>query len=246
VPAGTILRQQPAAGSTVREGKMVRVTLSQGGEIVVLPDVTGQSLRSAQITLRNHSLTLAEIENRPSVQYEKDTVISQSPPPNSIMKKNAPVRLVVSNGPPMDGSILMPDFVGKEWDDVVSWAANSGMQVKKIEDPKASASYGFIFKQSVKPDEVLEPNSTLVFTLSTNAAELPASKTLSFHFEVPQGDAAKLYSFVLVEPTKTQEIWKARLQPGSKHDISLPAKIAPNAKIRIFVNGILTEERNVQ
>src|SRR3990167_3337634 len=56
VPVGTVLRQLPPAGMSVRESKVIRVTLSQGGESIFVPDLEGQSLRSAEIALRMNSL----------------------------------------------------------------------------------------------------------------------------------------------------------------------------------------------
>jgi len=75
-------------------------------------------------------------------------------------------------------------------------------------------------------------------------AGAPAGK--KFHFEVPQGGAEKDYSFVLVDAFGAREIWKGKLEPGSKHDFSLPGNASPSgARVRIFVNGILTEERPI-
>src|SRR5262245_42845472 len=37
VPIGTVLRQIPPAGTKVREGKIVRLVISQGGETVFAP-----------------------------------------------------------------------------------------------------------------------------------------------------------------------------------------------------------------
>ena len=40
VPPGSVLRQIPSAGSTVREGRVVRVWISQGDEMVFVPAVS--------------------------------------------------------------------------------------------------------------------------------------------------------------------------------------------------------------
>ncbi len=47
VPIGSILRQRPPAGTKVREGKTIRVVLSQGGETVFTPAISGLPLRNA-------------------------------------------------------------------------------------------------------------------------------------------------------------------------------------------------------
>ena len=52
-PAGTIIRQSPSAGMMVREGRVIKITLSQGGETLIIPDLTAQPFRNAQTTLQN-------------------------------------------------------------------------------------------------------------------------------------------------------------------------------------------------
>lgn len=251
LPSGTILRQQPSAGSTVREGKIIRVTLSQGGEIVFLPDLAGQSLRAAEIALRNNFLSLGEISTQPSLKFEKDAVISQSPSAKQVIKKNSFVHLVISDGPPQDGTILMPDFTGKTWNEVLAWSKVSGISVEKNEDPSSELPFETISQQNNDPDSVLQPNTKIKFTVSSNKSGSisPATQTQKnplFYFEVPQGESAKLYSFVLIDSFGSREVWRGNLQPGTKHQFPLPARIGQNARIRIFVNGILTEERNTQ
>src|SRR5690349_21103071 len=40
-PPGAIVRQTPAAGMPVREGRIIRVTVSQGGETLFVPNDVG-------------------------------------------------------------------------------------------------------------------------------------------------------------------------------------------------------------
>src|SRR6185437_12120681 len=75
-PAGTIIHQNPPAGMMVREGRLVRITLSQGGETLFVPDLVSQPLRNAQTSLQNVGLSMGEIERRPSLRFEKDQVVA--------------------------------------------------------------------------------------------------------------------------------------------------------------------------
>lgn len=251
VPAGTILRQTPASGAEVREGKIVRITVSQGGETVFAPELVGQSLRSVEIALRTNFLTLGEINERPSLKYEKDFVIAQDPAPRAILTKNALVHVTVSNGPPDDGTILMPDFVGRSWGEAESWAKQAGVEVQKIQDPSSPAPSGSITQQEIAPDSPLVPKQSVKLTVSagstSGAPGIPSPGAgRAFRFDVPQGESAKQYSFILMDSFGSREIWKGNLEPGSKHDLVLPKTTGPDARIRIFVNGILTEERKLQ
>ena len=248
VPLGTVLRQQPPAGMPVRESKIIRVTLSQGGESIFAPDLTGQSLRSAEISLRLNNLSLGEVRSRHSIKYEKDVVISQEPKAKTILQKNALVHVVVSDGPPEEGQLLMPDFVGKRLEEASNWAKDVKVKIETAEEESTQDS-GIILRQSAQPDDPVVQDSVIKITVSKKAAgtsDAADTSSPKFHYEIPQGESAKQYSFVLVNGSESKEIWKGSADPGSKLDILLPGKLSSSARVRIFVNGILTEERPAQ
>ncbi len=248
VPAGTVLRQQPASGTTVRSGKIIKIILSQGGETVYVPELTGQTLRAAEVALRSNLLSLGEVQFQPSLKFEKDVVISQSPEPKKILSKNSLVHLVVSEGPPADGRILMPDFVGKNWDEVLTWSKQSGIKVDETEDSTSSESET-VLQQGIPADSPVGPEITVKFVIASRkvgAPEVNSQKSIRFHFEVPQGEPGKQYSFILTDSSGPREIWRGTPEPGSKLDLPVPAKASPSARVRVFVNGILTEERSLQ
>lgn len=249
VPAGTILRQQPVPGISVREGKIIRVTISQGGETVFVPDVVGQSLRSAEISLRQNLLALGEIHSRPSLKYEKDFVVSQKPVSRTILTKNSFILLVISEGPPEDGTILMPEFIGKNRSAIEKWSKDTRVKIKITEDASSSESET-VLQQELEPDTPVRPGKTVRFVVASKkeGAFIPEGGDFSstrIHFEVPQGESAKQYRFVLIDESGSREVWRGNPQPGSKLDIPLPQKISPSARVRIFVNGILTGERSL-
>jgi hypothetical protein len=105
-----------------------------------------------------------------------------------------------------------------------------------------------VVKQDIAADTVMESGAAVKFTVSSNAKAqaAPQAAVKTFHFEVPQGGSAKQFSFMLADTFGNREIWRGPLEPGSKHDIALPDRVGPTARIRIFVDGILMEERPLQ
>jgi len=97
---GIIIRQSPPAGMNVRSGKIIKVTVSRGGEMIYVPDVTGQTARAADIMLRGASLVMGEVTKDYSATQPAGLVISQDPPAGTSADKNAVVNIVVSNGLP--------------------------------------------------------------------------------------------------------------------------------------------------
>ncbi len=113
-PAGTIVRQTPPPGMSVRAGRIIQVTVSQGGETLFVPNLVAQPMRNTQTALQNLGLSVGEIEHRPSLKFEKDQVMATDPPSGAIIAKNGLVNLVLSDGPPAADVLLVPDFVGED------------------------------------------------------------------------------------------------------------------------------------
>ena len=61
IPKDAILGQFPAPGEHVRQGRIVDVIVSDGPTVSAVPDVTGLSVRDAQIALANARLDLGKV-----------------------------------------------------------------------------------------------------------------------------------------------------------------------------------------
>ena len=95
-PFDQVIAQQPKAGTTVRQGAAVTLTVS-GGPGVLVPNVVGQQLSTATATLRGAGLTVGAItyrhDNRP-----KDQVLEQMPTVGSRVASGGAVNLTLSDG----------------------------------------------------------------------------------------------------------------------------------------------------
>lgn len=155
LPAGVVIRQNPLAGMRVKEGKTVRVTISQGGESSFVPDLVGQKVRSAALTIRSYGLVVGEESSRYSLVYDKDTILEQDPPKGTSVSKDTMINIVVSLGPPPANVKLMPNFVGKNINDVNAWAENNGIKVNVAKENVSNAVTGQVIGQSPDADSDL-------------------------------------------------------------------------------------------
>lgn len=96
VPAGQVVRQDPKAGTTVKEGTKVTIYVSQGSESVKVPNVKGQSEADAKSALSNFTVTTST-EHSDSVAA--GNVISQSIDAGQYVDKGTAITIVVSSGP---------------------------------------------------------------------------------------------------------------------------------------------------
>jgi beta-lactam-binding protein with PASTA domain len=133
VPAGRILSQAPAAGSTVRHGWQVRVTESLGPQQVTIPDVVAQPVREASLRLRRMSLdlgTLAHID----APGDPDIVLAQTPPPNAGVDQPR-VNLLLSSTSDSASAFVLPSFVGLSYAAANHLAANLGLRIALLGEP---------------------------------------------------------------------------------------------------------------
>lgn len=244
VPIGTVLRQMPHSGSTVREGKTVRVVFSQGGESVFTPSLIGLPLRNAELLLRQRQLVLGEVSESYSLKAEKGTVLSQDPKPELSVSKNTMVQVVVSAGEPPAGIVMMPDFRQKKSDEAQQWAASNSVQLSISEDPGSLFPGGTVIDQDPQPDTVVSPDSEVTLTVSARKGEGGSEKEFRVHYEVSQSGAQRHIRVVALGKNGEREVFNGLRDPGSKIDLSVP--YAGAEKVRIFVNGILVEERPIK
>jgi serine/threonine-protein kinase len=240
-PAGTIVHQGPPAGMMVREGRVIRIILSQGGETLFVPELLSQPLRNAQTALQNAGLGIGEIEHRPSLRYDKDQVMSTDPPAGSIVSKNTLVNVVVSEGPPSADVLLTPDFAGKHLTDVKSWASAHQVTVSIREESDINKSPQEVLMQAPTADSPLHPGDTLTVVI---AATNVSAEGPHVHYEVPQGASDRDIRIMVIDQEGEREVFRQSQAPGTK--IDFPVKVNGHARARVLVNGIMVEEQSLQ
>ena len=243
VAPGSVLRQIPSAGSTVREGRVIRVWISQGDEIVFVPTVTGLDLRAAQLAIRQAGLQVEKVDHAYSLTVEKGQIISQKPAADSMLTRGDKVVLTLSNGEPPSSVILVPDFRNKKLAEATLWASKQNINLIVKEDEKSPFPYGMIASQQPLADSEVAPNSNLEVTVSRRPAA-DDEKTYHLHYELPQGKKAMRIRVVMEDANGEREVINENKQPGSKIDLEIP--YSGSATFRIMSDGILVREREIQ
>ncbi len=240
-PAGTIVRQNPPAGMVVREGRIIRVTLSQGGETLFVPDLVGQPLRNAQTSLQNVGLGVGEVEHRPSLRFEKDVVMTTDPPAGAVVAKNALVNVILSEGSPGADVLLTPDFVGKTISEVRNWTSAHQVLLSVREENDITKSVGEIIMQAPTADSPLRTGETLTVVSNSSASN---GQGPHIHYDVPAGPGDKDIKIVVIDEAGEHEVYRRAEAAGNRIDINVQAK--GHARARIFSNGINVQEQELQ
>jgi eukaryotic-like serine/threonine-protein kinase len=134
-PPGHILAQSPAPGVTVRRQWAVRVTESLGAQQVAIPDVLGQSERTASINIRRLGLELGAVAHI-AAPGEPGVVIAQTPAPNSAGVDRPRVSLLLSEPAQAESpdAFVMPSLAGLTLAGAAARAYGAGLRIVSAED----------------------------------------------------------------------------------------------------------------
>jgi len=124
VGKGLVVSTSPKAGSSVKRDTVVNLIVSQGPEILKVPNVTGQTSSAAQ-----SAVSKAGFKPAVTLQYSesvaKGVVISQSPS-SGTAARDSTLKLVVSNGPPL---VAVPNIVSKSLSQATSILSAAGFKI---------------------------------------------------------------------------------------------------------------------
>jgi beta-lactam-binding protein with PASTA domain len=194
-PAGNILAQSPAPGATVRRAWAVRVTESLGPQQVSIPNVIGQSERTASINIRRLSLDLGTVASLPTSE-EAGVVVAQTPNPNAIGVEQPRVSLLLSGAAESPSAFVMPSLTGLSVAVAAARASAAGLHIVSEEEQRsaatnvpsaATASAPAASATPAAPGTAAVPSATPLASSGTVVAQTP----LAGH-RVSKGDAVRL------------------------------------------------------
>ena len=144
IPAGRIALQEPAPGTITRRQRSIKVWVSQGARVTVIPALTGESERSATLRLQQDGLSLVSVAEVRSEEYPSGTVIAQEPPGEG---HGTAVALLVNRGD-QSHSYVMPDVIGVAGSRAVDLLRSRGFRVTIVgELPYPGMPPGIVLRQ---------------------------------------------------------------------------------------------------
>ncbi len=169
VPLGTVIRQGLEAGKRVGKGKSIEIVISKGPDLVLVPEVCGNTLDTARAIFERAGLTLEYTETY-SDTIAKNVIISQSYEANTDLKRGSTVTLVVSAG-------IEP----REVPDVLNKSANDAKAILEFLDFKIvikecfsdTVEKGCVIRQSIAAGETVDKGATIELAVSMGQGTVP-------------------------------------------------------------------------
>lgn len=132
-PAGGIISQLPPQGMRVREGRLIKVSVSKGSRKLTVPNLIGMSRRPAELLLLDYGLYVGEIVEVDTGGVPKGTVLGSFPLPGAGVAPQSRVTLTVAAGGYEPDSTVVPNVIGRNVEEAKKRIAASGLELGKID-----------------------------------------------------------------------------------------------------------------
>ena len=176
-PADQIVSQVPQPGSHVKEGQHVHVLVSLGSPRMRVPELVGDTVRTAQITAVQRGLTVGDIAEVHWPGSVADQVLAQDPPPAKAEVHSPSVNILVSLGEP-PAAYLCPSFVGRSISDASRSLQKSGFSIGQIVPiPTDVVPLGTILSQTPSPGSKIGHDTVFDFQIAGPPQPVAAPET---------------------------------------------------------------------
>ena len=158
VQAGVVFDQDPKGETSVDEGSVVTISVSQGATPIEVPDVVGQDELDAVAALQGAGFTV-DVQQQASDTVFKGQVISQSPAAAATAPKGSKVIIVVSSG---KAEAEVPELAGESATSAANRLCQIGFAINQIDEFSNDVPRGRVIRTDPAAGTKVDPKSTTV------------------------------------------------------------------------------------
>ncbi len=256
LPEGYVVKQYYNEGYELKEGATVEVTLSKGGKVVLVPDVTKSTVDAAKILIEQKGLVFETVEEF-SNDVPSGDIIKQEPTVNEEVAPGSTVKVYVSKGLE-SGLVVVPNVIGDK-EDVAVKAIRDAKLVAEVTTVKdTSKDDGVVVSQSPDPDTLraeLETVILVVNKLDDNSGTVdddntvPTTPTTTGKISIPikLSDKGERETFTVKVTLQSASIGTRVEYEGthSREDgtINVDVSNIPGAYLKLYIDGKFDSEQ---
>lgn len=131
MPKNNVIFQEPEPGSEIKKGRDIRIIISKGPKLILMPNLEKLPVQQARIILEENSLCQGEISNTYSNRIKRNSVIAQVPSAGTMISRSGCINLLVSLGI-RPRIYMMPDLKGLSLESAIPLIESSDLILGKI------------------------------------------------------------------------------------------------------------------
>ena len=160
---GTVLEQDPPAGSLQKRGAEVTLAVSAGQSKATVPQVAGSTQQQAQIAIENAGFTFGSVSQQTSDQ-PRGAVIASDPAPGTTLDLPATVSITLSQGP---STVQIPDLTGRTLADARSALEQLGLRLgQTLRDTSSFMPENTVLSQAPTPGATVSAGASVNLRVS--------------------------------------------------------------------------------
>jgi len=181
VEAGKVISQKPTPGSNydINKNSPVKLVVSKGAKIVIMPKIKGLSYDEAVKELEKNELKAEKIEEI-SQKVEEGIVIKQEIAENKEINAGETVKVYVSKGNGLE-KVTVPVVTNIDIEEAKKSLTEQKLEVNIIYEEDTSKSNGIVLKQSLEVGTVVDEGTTI--TLTVNKIQEIKSGTINMNIK---------------------------------------------------------------
>jgi serine/threonine protein kinase len=260
-PKGIVFDQDPEGPTTIKQGRPVTLYVSDGPQLITMPDLTGVLATQAEQQLINMGIAKDHIKTRSvqSTQFDSGYVVATTPAKDEPISPGEDVVLDVSQG----NMVQVPNVYGKTVDEARRMLEDAHLQMGEITYMQANAADGTVFGTAPQPGTTVPAGTVVRLYVAQNSGEsgggitppgtgtggqLPPNAIAkpvdvkvndpsgkSIHVQVYASDAVSNRKLQVDETISASKTWTITLYVTPNQD----------GEIWVYQNGRLTNDVNV-
>ncbi len=181
--AGIVIKQNPKAGTTVKENASITLIVSSGPKQVTLPDLAGKTGEDAQTALAQLGLT-AKVAQIPDDNVDSGLVIRTDPVASTQVASGSSVTVYVSSGKAVQ-KVAVPNVIGETLDNAKVDITAKGLTVGQVTQKDDSGKdQGIVLETSPLNGVQLDKGSAVNLVVSSGKT---SQKSVDVYVQLPKG-----------------------------------------------------------
>lgn len=163
---GTVIDQYPKAMRRVKPGRRIRLTIAERQGMVVVPDVVGKSIRSAELEIGEAGLRIDSVMSEYDAEVPRDVIKWQYPRATDHLRPGSGLTLIISLGKPPD-FYQVPQLFGLSLTKAEELLGEANLKVGRITYRQNEELVPFtVLEQSVEDGTILPHPMAIDLTVS--------------------------------------------------------------------------------
>ena len=229
--SGKVLKQSIEAGTSVKQGTQVTLTVSSGAEVLNVANVIGQSKAEAIRQLQAQGFSAAADLTEYSDTVPKGVVMKQSPAANSAQAKGSHVALTVSLG---KQPIVLADVVGMQRFLAEATLKNQHLNVIISQTYSSTQAIGVVLSQSPKSGSTVFAGDTISLVVSMGREPVYVNDMTLSRTTKTLNTVGNSRSFFLT----------ATVSPSNADDLSVSYRSSDTSIATVNANGLVTAKKD--